>query len=203
LCLPEFAMPFELGTCCSTRFKSEFVWWVSEGVLSPLFLRFVFLFESCFLRWWVSVVTIWIFFCMELVGNHLTIHLKQGFNPFKNWAFGDCGDLNLIGFDMCIWWLSITGCRWIRSSFSENNQRTPLQRVDCGRRDRVPNHRKRGDDDYWLKFSTALPQMFRRGICAESGSVSSSYPMQSVRITCCGAVSVCFFPASFSRRQTM
>jgi hypothetical protein len=25
LCLPEFAMPFELGTCCSTRFKSEFV----------------------------------------------------------------------------------------------------------------------------------------------------------------------------------
>ncbi len=203
MCLPEFAMPFEMGTCCSTRFKSEFVWWVSEGVVSPLFLRFVFLFESCFLRWRVSVVTIWIFFCIELVGNHLTIHLKQGFNPFKNWAFGDWGDLNLSGFDICIWWLSITGCGWIRSSFNENNQRTPLQRVEFGRRDYVPNHGKRGNDDYWLKFSTALPPMFRRGICVERDLVSSSYPMQSVRITCCGAVSVCLFPASFSIWQTM
>jgi hypothetical protein len=87
---------------------------------------------------------------------------------------------------------------WIRSSFSENNQRTPLQRVECGRKDRFPNHGKRGDDDYWLNFSTALPQMFRRGICAQSDSVSSSYPMQSVRITCCGAVSVCLFLASFN-----
>ncbi|KAH8951502.1 hypothetical protein BDL97_09G030700 [Sphagnum fallax] len=91
--------------------------------------------------------------------------------------------------------VSIAGCRWIRSSFNENNQRTPLRRVECGRRDHIPNHGKRGDDDYWLKFSTALPQMFRRGICAESDSVSSSYPMQSVRITCCGAVSDAFMEA--------
>ncbi|CAK9237805.1 unnamed protein product [Sphagnum troendelagicum] len=91
--------------------------------------------------------------------------------------------------------VSIAGCRWIRSSFNENNQRTPLRRVECGRRDRVPNHGKRGDDDYWLKFSTALPQMFRRGIFAESDSVSSSYLMQSVQITCCGAVSDAFMEA--------
>jgi len=109
--------------------------------------------------------------------------------------------LNLSGFDMCIWSLSITGCRWIRSSFSENNQRTPLQRVECGRKDCFPSHGKRGDDDYnWLNFSIVLPQMFRRGISAESDLLSSSYQcslfeLPAVVLFLC----VCFLPPVYGK----
>jgi hypothetical protein len=69
--------------------------------------------------------------------------------------------------------------------------------VEFGRRDCVPNHGRRGDDDYWLKFSTALPPMFRRGICAERDSVSSSYPMQSIELPVVMLFPyVCFLPPS-------
>jgi hypothetical protein len=100
--------------------------------------------------------------------------------------------LNLSGFDMCIWWLSITGCRWIRSSFSENNQRTPLQRVECGRKDRFPNH---GNYKLVKVFTCATSNVLERNLCREWPTLII-IPMQSVRITCRGSISVCLFPAS-------
>jgi hypothetical protein len=100
--------------------------------------------------------------------------------------------LNLSGFDMCIWWLSITGCRWIRSSFSENNQRTPLQRVECGRKDRFPNH---GNYKLVKVFTCATSNVLERNLCREWPTLII-IPMQSVWITCRGSVSVCLFPAS-------